>query len=285
MLSGMGDDIANRHLGWIAIWAFIGLVVLGIGIALANVAPKPHLGWLWWLVGLCGIILIFSIFAASSPFTGSCPFRDKRPATAVLPSPNLSTLDQLTPLDTPIRPPSLSDHFKDPYTKGEPDYSTVPTDPSKLQKKNPFPDPVYPSPILDYPDIPEDPRSIVEQALDAANSWSRPVRPRAHSQIPDFGNEWAERDRLLQRCAGAVEEPEAVWAWVQKVYEKILQWSPKRALEFRPDPSPVTKYPDNRLISPVTASLLMKGYEFNYSRQNLTMYGERLAMILDEESG
>lgn len=101
-------------------------------------------------------------------------------------------------------------------------------------------------------------------------------------KIPDFTEEWQERDRLLQRCAGEVEEPEAVWAWVQGVYGKLLSWSPKQALEFKPDPSAITEILSPPRIPPIVASLV-KGVKVNRSRQNLTLYGERLAKILDEE--
>jgi len=76
MLSEMGEDMANRHLAWIAVWAFIGVVVLGIGVALIGTAQQRDLGWVWWLVGACGAVLVFSIFAAVSPFLGTWPYRD-----------------------------------------------------------------------------------------------------------------------------------------------------------------------------------------------------------------
>ena len=232
----MGDDIANRHLGWIALWAFVGVVVLGIGIALADAAPKAGLGWLWWLVGLCGVTLLFSVFAAVSPFTGTWPFRERRRIRSTR---WLSTLDPLTPLDVPMKPSTLSDHFKEPFTEGEPDYSVIPTDLSKLQP--------------------------------------------AMLSVPDFTVDWAERDRLLQRCAGSVEEPEAVWAWITAVYNKLFAWSPLKAMEFRPDPSAQTEPPLFMASVAMTMKHLEQGAKYNKSRQNLTMYGERLARIVSEE--
>jgi hypothetical protein len=88
----------------------------------------------------------------------------------------------------------------------------------------------------------------------------------------------------MQRCAGKVEEPEAVWAWVNSVYNKLLAWKPTKAMEFKPDESSVTKIPESAYKKlPAVVSALMEGYETNRSRQQLTMYGTRLAKILDEE--
>lgn len=66
-------DISNRHTGWIALWAFIGLAMVALGIALADLAAKPHWWWAWFPVGGCGILLLFSIWAAASPFTQRWP--------------------------------------------------------------------------------------------------------------------------------------------------------------------------------------------------------------------
>jgi hypothetical protein len=68
------DDISNRHIGWIAFWAFIGVVVLTLGTVLGNVATKPHLGWLWTLVIICGVVLIVAIYVAVSPLIHRWPF-------------------------------------------------------------------------------------------------------------------------------------------------------------------------------------------------------------------
>jgi len=104
------------------------------------------------------------------------------------------------------------------------------------------------------------------------------------STRPDFSAEWAERKRLLQRCAGKVEDSEAVWAWVNAVYDKLLAWKPQRAMEFKPDESHVTENRNARVISPLTVRLLTEGLEINNSRRNLKEYGERLAKILGEEN-
>jgi hypothetical protein len=68
------DDINNRHIGWIAFWAFIGVIVLTLGTVLGSVATKPHLGWLWTLVIISGVVLIISIYAAVSPLVQWWPF-------------------------------------------------------------------------------------------------------------------------------------------------------------------------------------------------------------------
>ena len=101
---------------------------------------------------------------------------------------------------------------------------------------------------------------------------------------PDFAPEWAERDRLMALCSGTNEESEAVEAWTKSVYTKLRSWKPSKAMEFRPDESSVTKYPEQAHIKlpPVVRSLL-QGLDTNRSRQQLTMYGERLAKILDED--
>ena len=72
----VSDDIGNRHLAWITIWAFIGLVVLGIGVALTDLAAKPQWWWVWFLVGFCGLVLLFSVWAAISPYVKKWPFPD-----------------------------------------------------------------------------------------------------------------------------------------------------------------------------------------------------------------
>jgi hypothetical protein len=151
---------------------------------------------------------------------------------------NLSVLDPLTPLETPVKPPSLSDvYFDRPEPRGEPDYSTIPTDLSKLQKKNP---------------------------------------------LPDFRTEWAERDRLMQRCAGDVEEPEAVHKWINSVFDKLATVSRVKAMEFKPDQSAVTQASDFMDQVNRAAALINKGTKVNHSRKTLREYGDRLAKIEDE---
>ena len=97
---------------------------------------------------------------------------------------------------------------------------------------------------------------------------------------PDFSGDWAKRDRLLERCAGAVEEPEAVSAWINGVYNKLLTWKPKRALEFKPDPPSSTMRISD--LGASAAASLLKDFktEINHSRRSLTEYGQRLADIL-----
>jgi hypothetical protein len=68
------DDINNRHIAWITFWAFIGVVVMTLGTVLGNAAAKPHLGWLWTLVIICGVVLIVAIYAAVSPLIHWWPF-------------------------------------------------------------------------------------------------------------------------------------------------------------------------------------------------------------------
>ncbi|HVA53063.1 MAG TPA: hypothetical protein VNF05_06060 [Acidimicrobiales bacterium] len=202
-----------------------GSVLLAILILLAKTVEVPILGA---VAAILFVLIVIDVW------------RDRnRVSTATTPqSPpaNLSTLDPLTTLETPIKPPSFGDYYKDPFTKGEPDYSAIPTDPSKLQKKNPF---------------------------------------------PDFTEEWAESERLLQRCAGSFEAPEEVWAWVNSVYNKLFAWKPTKALEFRPD-EPSTK---STLFVPYLAQALERlgaSEETNRSLQSLTMYRTRLAKIEEE---
>ena len=66
------------------------------------------------------------------------------------------------------------------------------------------------SSVFDDSEIPANRKSDIRQALDDADSF-RVHEPKT-TQVPDFSNEWAERDRLIQRCAGSVEEHDAVWA-------------------------------------------------------------------------
>ena len=99
---------------------------------------------------------------------------------------------------------------------------------------------------------------------------------------PDFAPEWAERDRLMALCSGTNEESEAVEAWTKTVYTKLRSWKPSKALEFRPDESSVTKYPEHaHMMLPPAVKSMLQGFDTNRSRQQLTMYGERLAKILD----
>jgi hypothetical protein len=114
---------------------------------------------------------------------------------------------------------------------------------------------------------------------------SRKSPPAGHpTKIPDFTSEWAERKRLLQRCAGDVEEPEAVWAWVNAVYDKLMAWKPKRAMEFRPDPPSVTGGYRSGPLLPAVVHELMRDIKVNNSRRSLQEYGDRLAKIIEEES-
>ena len=69
--------------------------------------------------------------------------------------------------------------------------------------------------------------------------------------------------------------------WVNDVYNKLRAWSPLKAMEFRPDPSPITKQPANVKQDKFLA-IMMKDFETNHSRQNLNLYGKKLAEILDE---
>jgi hypothetical protein len=107
--------------------------------------------------------------------------------------------------------------------------------------------------------------------------------PKNSTPFPDLTEEWAESDRLMQRCAGSVEVPDEVWAWVNSVFDKLFAWKPTKALEVRPD-EPATK---------TTIPLLTQAFErlgvteetTNHSRKSLIEYRNRLAKIMEEEGG
>ncbi|MGB8178697.1 MAG: hypothetical protein WCF63_00850, partial [Acidimicrobiales bacterium] len=72
------------------------------------------------------------------------------------------------------------------------------------------------------------------------------------------------------------------------IRNKLQAWKPVRALEFYPDPPAVTvtikPTPFMEKLSR-TATMLSEGQtvEVNLSRQNLTLYGNRLAKIVEDE--
>lgn len=136
--------------------------------------------------------------------------------------------------------------------------------------------------IYKYPEVPYDSQSDIEQALDAANSILRPPRPA--DQVPDFTEQWAERQRIFDSCSNKSEDPIAVNKWVQDVYEKLFTWSPAKALKFRPDSVPVSgpKFLERPLLSPAVSSLI-GGMTIDESKRRLKEYGERLAAILDND--
>jgi hypothetical protein len=109
------------------------------------------------------------------------------------------------------------------------------------------------------------------------------AKGRVIPNIPDFSQEWAERQRLLQRYTGSVEVPDEVWAWANSVYNKLFAWKPKRAMEFRPDLPAATPVSNLRYVI-AGISAIVEGSDTNLSRQNLILYGNRLAKIFDEES-
>ena len=244
--SGGQQEPHPHNVHWTGLIAFGGIVTV-LGAAVTGFA-KPSVGYFdYWtypttfmaylglalaFVGLCGLVRGWDFpFAAGE--SASKP-RAKKPSQN---SAKLSTLDPLTPIETPIKPPSLSDHFKDPYTKGEPDLSAIPPNLAKLQKKNSF---------------------------------------------PDFTEEWKERDRLMQRCAGDVEESDAIWAWINSVHDKLATVSRSKAMEFKPDQSAVTQGPKMMRQVDDMVRYLNRGIKENQSRKNLIEYGQRLAKIEDE---
>lgn len=91
----MADDLGNRHVIWVGVWAFVGLAVVAIGLAAANKAPEHGLGLLWVAVAACGLLFILAVYMCTTPFTHRWPFNDEqRGAGGHVPTgggPNLTT--------------------------------------------------------------------------------------------------------------------------------------------------------------------------------------------------
>jgi hypothetical protein len=141
-----------------------GGVLAALGAAVTNSA-RPSTGsfnpWTYPAMILGYIGLFLAVAGIVGLVRGwEFPFAKKvQRAPTISPSakpPNLSVLDPLTPLETPVVVPhqDLSGYVVT-Y-----DGEIVPRPKSEA--------PIQPSPVLDYPVIPEDPRSDLQQALDAA---------------------------------------------------------------------------------------------------------------------
>lgn len=69
------EELGNRHLAWIGLWSLVGLGVPGLGgFTIAYASPKHGAWWVWAIIAFLAVVLLFSIWAASSIFTHKWPY-------------------------------------------------------------------------------------------------------------------------------------------------------------------------------------------------------------------
>lgn len=77
MLADMSpSDLENRHMGWIAAWGIVVLVIAALAGTVASKASSPFSGTIWLILAIFCVVGVFALYMTFSPLLGKWPFRD-----------------------------------------------------------------------------------------------------------------------------------------------------------------------------------------------------------------
>ena len=176
-------DLENRHIGWIAAWGVVVLVLLGIGAIIANQAAKPFDTTIWLLLTIFAVVGVFALYMTFSPLLNRWPYREHKDGAKLNDTVVTPSADDASQVSG-RRARNLSDVFKNPeFADDTVNRGTeIPVDMDALQPvRRPTPD--FSPEVQRFRQIDQD-FDDSEESVASVDQWISDVHDKLEGWIP-----------------------------------------------------------------------------------------------------